>query len=105
MRHGIISAIDLDLEKASWLKTLTSTVVFHNANIFGGFIRIIEKVCNSLFIPEGRNDFGINCFLSGITRAITLMIANTTKEPMQAIEYASCEVLLGNTSAILIGIP
>ncbi|CAH9105077.1 unnamed protein product [Cuscuta epithymum] len=50
-----------------------SLFVGYVENYFGGFIRIIEKGSDSLFIPEGRNGKGFNLFLAGIARAIAMM--------------------------------
>ncbi|CAH9075698.1 unnamed protein product [Cuscuta epithymum] len=88
-KHGITSKIVLDLERMNWLndsipKLLSgicsknlelknSIYILYNANFFGGFVRIIEKGRNSLFIPEGRNGRGILHFMAGIAKAINLM--------------------------------
>ncbi|CAH9109280.1 unnamed protein product [Cuscuta europaea] len=90
MKNGLSSVVTLDIAGVNWLKDSIlevfsgnslgtklelnkSLIVLYDANLFGGFIRIIEKGCDSLFIPEGRNGQGINLFLMEITKARALM--------------------------------
>ncbi|CAH9086378.1 unnamed protein product [Cuscuta epithymum] len=89
MKFVVLSTIDLDLKRVSWLKEsitklysdtwsspkleLKDLLLLYDSNVYGGFIRIIEKGHDSLFIPEGWNGLGIKRFLIGITRSINLM--------------------------------
>ncbi|CAH9125360.1 unnamed protein product [Cuscuta epithymum] len=111
---GITSVLNFDIAGVNWLKESIlkifsdrrvgtrfelnkSLIVLYDANLFGGFIRIVEKGGDSLFIPEGRNGHGINFFLKGITRAIMLMNATTSRKV--ATEEDSSEVLLITTGS------
>ncbi|CAH9108679.1 unnamed protein product [Cuscuta epithymum] len=118
-KNGISSAINLDLARVKWLKDSIhkifsgnrfctrmelhkSLTIFYDANYFGGFVRIIERGYDSLFIPEGWNGHGINLFLSGLTKAITLM--NSIASNI-AIEQDSGEVVLDTRSMNLDFLP
>ncbi|CAH9082706.1 unnamed protein product [Cuscuta epithymum] len=65
--------------------------ILYDANYFGGFIRIIDKGRDSLYIPQGRNGLGIKRFLTCIIKAISL-----TKTKLDAKQS---HLVLGQTSA------
>ncbi|CAH9125046.1 unnamed protein product [Cuscuta epithymum] len=101
MKRGVLSTIDFDLEKLRWLRDAlvkilrdkwgshklefgNSLIVQVDSNCFGDFIRIIEKNCDSLFVPEGRKEVGIENFLIRLSTSIKMTSASEQRTMLLA---------------------